>query len=102
MVLAGSTAKIYDLNDKLVREISGRSGDAVHFANFLQGIREGKPLRAEIGEGQKSTQLCHLGNIAWRSGHTVNFDPEAQKVIGDKKATALCSRQYRKGWEPHV
>ncbi len=107
MSLAGDNCKIYDVSDKLVREIAGKQKglfgfDSVHFGNFIDGIREGKPLRSEIEEGQKSTVLCHLGNIAWRSGHTVNFDPKTRQVIGDPAATALCTRPYRKGWEPQV
>ncbi len=74
----------------------------MHFNNFIEGIREGKPLRAEIEEGQKSTVLCHLGNIAWRTGHTVNFDPKTRKIAEDEAATALCARRYRPGWEPKV
>jgi hypothetical protein len=107
MSLAGSKCTIYDLNDKVVREIKTKHEglldfDSIHFANFLDGIREGKELRAEIGEGQKSTVLCHLGNIAWRTGHTINFDPRERKILGDKGASALVSRTYRKGWEPKV
>ena len=105
LAIAGNNCTLYDLSNKVVREIkSKREGlfdfDSVHFANFLDGIREGKALRAEIEEGQKSTVLCHLGNIAWRTGHTVNFDPKARKLVGDAAAEALCRREYRPGWEP--
>lgn len=101
------SAKIYDLNNKLVREIPGNlkssvSRDAIHFANFLDGIREGKPLHSEIEEGQKSTLLCHLGNIAWRTGRTINFDPDTKKIIDDKAAAKLWKRAYRHGWTPQV
>jgi predicted dehydrogenase len=107
MSLAGSKCTIYDLNDKAVREIKSKREvlfdfDAVHFANFLDGIREGRELKAEIEEGQKSTILCHLGNIAWRTGHTINFDPGTRQIVGDKAAAALCRRAYRPGWEPKV
>jgi hypothetical protein len=107
MALAGNNCIVYDLNNKVIRETkSKREGlfdfDSVHFANFLDGIRDGESLRAEIEEGQKSTLLCHLGNIAWRTGHTVNFDPKAHKISGDEAATALCRREYRSGWEPKV
>jgi predicted dehydrogenase len=105
-----STAKIYDLNNKLVREIPANAGgalskdqrDTVHFANFLDGIREGKALNSEIEEGQKSTLLSHLGNIAWRTGHTINFDPATRKITGDGEASALWQRTYRDGWEPKI
>ena len=102
MVMAGNDCVIYDLNNKLVREIKGQRSDTLHFANFAAGIREGKKLNAEIGDGQKSTMLCHLGNIAWRSAHTVNYDAKSGKIVGDRAAAALWRRQYRKGWEPKV
>jgi len=102
-----SSAKIFDLEGKLIREIPGvmegdDDGDTVHFANFLDGIREGKALRSEIGEGQKSALLCHLGNIAWRAGRTIQFDPSTRKIEGDKAAATLWRRDYRKGWAPKV
>ncbi len=107
MAIAGNECKVYDLNDKLMREIKSEQGglfhyDSVHFANFIAGIREGAPLRAEIEDGQKSTLMCHLGNIAWRCGHTINFDPSTRKITGDKTASALWRRSYRPGWEPSV
>ena len=102
LVIAGNSARLYDLNDKLVREIPGKGDDVLHFANFIDAIREGKALRAEIEDGQKSTRLCHLGNIAWRSGRTVNYDPKNEKIEGDKYATRFASREYRRGWEPKV
>jgi predicted dehydrogenase len=101
-------AVFYDLNNKVIREIapgkmsSSVARDAVHFDNFLDGIRNGAPLRAEIEEGQKSTLLCHLGNIAWRTGRTVNFNPAGKKIVGDRGASKLWNREYRKGWKPVV
>jgi predicted dehydrogenase len=102
-----SKARIYDLKNKLAREIPGKlegdlSTDAVHFANFLDAIRDGQPLRSEIEDGQKSTLLCHLGNIAWRTGQTVNFDPETRKITGNEEASAFWKRTYRPGWEPRI
>jgi len=102
LAMAGNNVKVYDLNDKIVREIKGQHDDVLHFANFIAAIREGKKLTFEIEDGQRSTLLCHLGNIAWRSGRTINFQPETRKIIGDKTASALCRRTYRAGWEPKV
>jgi predicted dehydrogenase len=100
--IAGNQCRIFDPADKLVREFKGGGGDQEHFANFADGIREGKPLAAEIEEGQKSTLLCHLGNIAFRSGRTLNFDPVRREILGDKAAARYWGREYRKGWAPAV
>ncbi len=106
MVITNSSATIYDLNQKVVRELIGQKDlfayDALHFGNFIEGIRSGAKLKAEIEEGQKSTALCHLGNIAWRTGHTLNFDPKTRRILGDRSAAALTKRTYRRGWEPKV
>jgi len=107
VAIAGNDDKIYDLNNKVVREINSKQDglfayDSAHFENFLDAIREGKPLRSGIEEGQKSTLLCHLGNIAWRTGHTLTYDPKTRKLVGDPAAEALSGRAYRPGWEPKV
>jgi predicted dehydrogenase len=102
MTIAGDNCKIFDLGNKLVREIKGKGDGGEHFANFAEAIREGKKLNSEIEEGQKATLYCHLGNIAWRTGHTVDFDPAKRVIKDDRKATALWRREYRKGWEPKV
>jgi len=102
LCLAGNNYKIYDLNEKVIREVKGKQDDVLHFTNFHDAIRSGAKLTSEIEDGQKSTLLCHLGNIAWRSGHTVNFDPMKRKIVDDRNAADLWSRHYRKGWEPRV
>jgi len=102
LAMANNQVKIYDLKDKITREFGGKHEDVLHFANFSDAIREGKKLNSDIEEGQKATLLCHLGNIAWRSGHTINFDPKTRKIVDDKAANAFVKRAYRPGWEPKV
>jgi predicted dehydrogenase len=107
VAISGNDTTIYDLSNKVLREINSKQDglfayDSVHFANFLDAIRENKPLRSEIEEGQKSTVLCHLGNIAWRTGHTLTYDPKGHKIVDDPAAEALYGRTYRPGWEPKV
>jgi len=57
---------------------------------------------ADIEIGYRSALACHLGNIAYRTGRTVNLDPATHQVSGDKEQQALWRRQYHKGWEPKV
>src|SRR5438477_8567826 len=102
LVMAGNGCKIYDLNGKELSALKGRGDDAAHFANFLDCIRNGGKPNSEIEEGVKSTLWCHLGNIAWRTGRTLNLDPRTGRIGADKEANKLWSREYRKGWEPKV
>jgi predicted dehydrogenase len=108
MVITGNKAVSYDIKNKVIREISGKQTDlfqfdTLHFANFVDAITDGKPLRADIEEGQKSALMCHLGNIAWRSGRTVEFDPKSRRLLNEEAAVkAFWGREYRPGWEPKV
>jgi len=94
---------LYDLKGVEVETKKGTTSDVAHFQNFVDAIRSGSSLNSEIEEGQKSTLLCHLGNIAWRTQSTVLFDAATKKISGDNEAArALWSRSYREGWEPKV
>jgi predicted dehydrogenase len=96
---------VFDADDKVVEKVSSSNqGDIEHIANFLDAIRNEKPLElnAEIEKGHKSTLLCHLGNIAHRVGRTLHCDPTNGHIMNDDKAMALWSRDYEKGWEPKV
>ncbi|MFP6649886.1 MAG: gfo/Idh/MocA family oxidoreductase, partial [Pirellulaceae bacterium] len=75
-----------------------------HIINFLSAIRKDKPLslNSEIEEGYKSTLLCHLGNISYRTGRTLNCDPSNGHILDDKEAMGLWGRDYDKAFEPKV
>jgi predicted dehydrogenase len=77
-------------------------GDPAHMGNFLDGIRGTAKLNSPIEEGQKSTMLCHLGNLAYRTGSMIHFDSATKKVVNNPEAMKLWARSYRKGWEPKV
>jgi predicted dehydrogenase len=102
MALSDSSYIIYDRAGKETRREKVQGGDSPHFANFLAAIRGGTRLNSEIEEGHKSTLLCHLGNIAHRTGHALRCDPKNGHILGDKEAMNLWSREYAKGWEPRV
>jgi hypothetical protein len=40
--------------------------------------------------------------MAYRTGHTLNLDPDRAGIVGDEDATALWKREYAPGWEPKV
>ncbi len=94
---------VYD--QKGVKVSEGKSkggGDGAHMGNFLDTIRGKATLNSPIEEGQKSTMLCHLGNIAYRTNTVVRCDPKTGKLIDNPEAEKLWKRVYRKGWEPTV
>ncbi|MFM7844020.1 MAG: Gfo/Idh/MocA family protein [Planctomycetota bacterium] len=102
LLLLDSHYVIYDLQNKEVAKFPGRGGDAEHIANFLECIRTHQRPTADIEEAHKSTLLCHLGNIAYRTSSTLTCDPKNGHIVGNEKAAQLWSREYRSGWEPRV
>jgi predicted dehydrogenase len=74
---------------------------AAHIRNFLDCVRgvSGKMPNADIEEGHNSTRLCHLGNIAYRVGRTIQFDAANERIKNDPEANKYLGREYRKGFE---
>jgi predicted dehydrogenase len=75
--------------------------EASHFANFIACVRsrQRENLRCEILEGHLSTSLCHLANVAFRTGRKLTFDPDTETFPGDEEANRYLTRDYR---EPFV
>ncbi|HMJ64271.1 MAG TPA: Gfo/Idh/MocA family oxidoreductase [Candidatus Binatia bacterium] len=102
LIQEGNGYKIFDPKGNEIATGTGPGGDKVHIQNFLDCIRSGQKPNSEIAEGQKSTLLCHLGNIAYRVGHTLHTDQKTGHILNDAEAQKLWSREYRPGWEPKV
>jgi predicted dehydrogenase len=66
-----------------------------HFQNFLDCVRGGNRPNADVEEGHKSTRLCHLGNIAYRTGRVLHFDAASETIKDDAEANKLLGRNYR-------
>ena len=73
------------------------SGGGGHFQNFIDCMRSRKreQLTADILEGHLSTAMCHLCNIAYRTGRTLVFDSATETFLGDDEANTYLNREYR-------
>ena len=115
--IAENTYKIFDLGNKLVKDVTNKSevesnainrsnpspgGDVLHVLNFFDGIKNGARLHADILGGHQSTLLVQLGNIALRSGNTLDLDPTNGHIKDDPDALNYWSREYQPGWEPEI
>jgi len=109
-VINGNAYTVYDLKNKVVKEVKAAKAvdsrdasnpsadlDTIHIRNFLDGIRNGAKLNADILGGQQSTLLCQLGNIALRSGNTLNIDPANGRIKNDEAAMKYWQRDYQPG-----
>lgn len=115
LMIDGNAYKIYDLKNKLVKEVKNevtidarnrmnpsQQLDALHIQNFFDGIRNGAVLHSDIVSGHKSTLLVQLGNIALRSGNTLHTDAANGHIINDPAAMKFWQRAYEPGWEPTI
>ena len=91
---------IYDRKGKQVERKEASRGDDEHVTNFLDAIREGVPLNANLEEGHKSAMFCHLGNISYRCGQTLEVDSASGEVKNCPTAANYWGREYRPGWSP--
>jgi predicted dehydrogenase len=98
MVIGNSGWKIEDRDPKAppLAKSEGPSSDGMsaHIQNFLDCIHDNKKPNADIEIGHLSTRLCHLGNIAHRTGRNLTFDTKTETFPGDSEANALLGREY--------
>lgn len=75
----------------------GERGADPHFVNFIDCVRSRKwqELNAEIEEGHMSTTLCHLGNISYRTGRKLIFNPYSERFVNDEEANSYIKKEYR-------
>ncbi|NQU51784.1 MAG: Gfo/Idh/MocA family oxidoreductase [Bacteroidetes bacterium] len=77
----------------------GASGGGLdnHWQNFVNAIRANDQslAKADIKEGFYSCALIHLGNISYRLGRSLEFDPVAMKFKNDPEANLMLTRDYR-------
>jgi len=100
LVALESCWKIY--HDRKVVEEHASTGHtewvARHLRNFLDCRLTRKRPAADIEIGHRSTTLCHLANIAWRTRSTLRFDGATETIADNAAASALLSREYRNGY----
>ncbi|AWV97375.1 Gfo/Idh/MocA family protein [Arcticibacterium luteifluviistationis] len=91
-----------DLKEEKI-EIHAANANRAHMRNFLDAIENGGRPVADIEQGHISTAACILANISMDlGGRPLVYDPKKHIVVGDKEATALLQRPYRKGYiHPH-
>jgi predicted dehydrogenase len=87
----------------LIEPLDDRSvklyASANHHQNWLDCIKTRKDPICPVETGHRSATVCHLGNIAIRSGKKVNWDPHKEKIVGDAVLAKWVTRPYRKPWK---
>jgi len=68
-----------------------------HYKNFIEAVKAKNPAlcNAPVETAHLSSGLAHLGNIAYRTGRVLDFDPKAEKFVNDAEANTMLGRKYR-------
>lgn len=111
----GNSYRIFDLKGKLIKDVPddkkvdtgsltspSQQLDGLHIQNFFDAIKNGAPLASDIKGGHQSTLLVQLGNIAQRTGNSLNINPSNGHILNNPEAMKLWSRAYEPGWEPTI
>lgn len=74
-----------------------RTAGGDHYLNFIEAVRarDKSKLNGPVETAHLSSGLAHLGNVAYRLGRTLKFDPVKEEFIGDAQANAMLTRKYR-------
>ena len=83
-------------SEKIMEEKGGGKENS-HFQNFISAVKSRNPkdLTADVEIGVTSAALVHLGNISYRLGRKLKFDPKTLTCPGDAAANAMLTRKYR-------
>lgn len=70
-----------------------------HHEEWLQACRTGKTCSANFEYSGWLTEANHLGNVAYRVGKKLQWNPRTMKATNAPEATPFIRRTYRKGWK---
>ena len=75
---------------------------ADHHGNFLDCVKSRKLPICDVAIGHRSATVCHLGNLAVRTGRKLTWDPAKEEIVGDAATASMLERAYREPWTlPH-
>lgn len=72
-----------------------RYANYAHVNNFLDCVKTRETPAADISVGHRSATVCHLGNIAVRTGKSIQWNPKTQTIDGDAEAAKWLTKEYR-------
>ena len=79
-----------------------RQGDdatSLHAQSFIKQVRIGTKGEVDDMSGFRSTSTCHLGTIAARVNHTIEWNERTDEIPNDPAASRLLTRTFRKPYD---
>ncbi|MGE4181198.1 MAG: Gfo/Idh/MocA family protein [Limisphaerales bacterium] len=69
-----------------------------HHEEWIHACKTGAPTTCPFEYSGALTEANHLGNVAYRTGRTLNWDADKLEAVGVPEAAPLIRRAYRPGW----
>jgi hypothetical protein len=73
-----------------------------HEADWVDAIRDRSVPVSDLPSAVRSDIICHLGDIAIRTGRKIKWDDASKTIVDDEAAKAMMFRQYRKPWSIEI
>jgi predicted dehydrogenase len=70
-----------------------------HHAEWLHACKTGAPTTCNFEYAGWLTEANHLGNVAYRAGRKLQWDPVTLSATNCPEADPLIRREYREGWK---
>jgi hypothetical protein len=70
-----------------------------HWLEWVQACKTGSPTLSNFEYAGWLTEANHLGNVAYRAGRKLIWDPVQMKATNCPEAEPFIRRDYRKGWK---
>jgi predicted dehydrogenase len=96
LIATGDGFTVYGADGSVSLKVKDSGGS--HEGNFLDCVKSRKTPNADVEIGRQSTMLCHLGNISYKLGRDVKFDPKTETFPNDAEASRMLSKTYSKAW----
>jgi predicted dehydrogenase len=69
-----------------------------HYAEWIAACKTGSPTGSNFDYAGWLTEANHLGNVAYRAAHKIEWDPAAMKITNVPEANQYLKREYRSPW----
>jgi predicted dehydrogenase len=69
-----------------------------HHLEWIRACKTGSPTTCNFTYSGALTEAVLLGNVAYRSGRKLEWDPKNLKIINAPDANRFLKREYREGW----
>ena len=97
--LAQGDRPLRSIKLKADRHKAKDDGIPAHVEDFMSCLKSRNRPIADIEICHRSTNTCHLGNIAWKVGRKLHWDAETETFKNDPEANTHLSRDARAGFE---